>query len=97
MSEWCAFCREKPCLWTRYKDEVAASAEVWLEEQIELGNVERVGPRNTVRKYCYREVTFLHYGHLGQGNRVRLPACFVEGIHDLYPDVSGKYMGHKDK
>ena len=95
MSDWCEFCRSNPCLWNNYVDEVSATAE-WLEQQIELGVLQRVGPRNTVRRFCYRQVTLLHYGYLGQGNRVRLPACFVEGIHDLYPDVNGNYMGHRD-
>ena len=96
MTEWCAFCRQRPCLWTTYVNDVRTEVNEWIEEQVDTGELDLSTEMNRVRRFCYRSVTLMHYGVLGQDNRVRLPACFVEGIHDLFPDPYGNYMGHRD-
>ena len=65
----------------------------WRTEQEDKGHV---ALDNECRKYCYRTMANLLWGHLGARNRRKLPVVVVNNIRNKYPGtVGGKYMGFR--
>ncbi len=48
-------------------------------------------PNNHMRFTCYKCFTYEKFGHLGKGNRVKLPICVESKIKDLFPSLDGTY------
>ena len=44
-----------------------------------------------IRFTCYRLFTYEKFGHLGKGNRVKLPVCVESKIKTLFPSLDGNY------
>ena len=53
-------------------------------------------PRN-IRYAMYRSYAAIHHPGLRKGQRIRIPTCVVQKIHEEWPNVDGVgYIGHKD-
>jgi hypothetical protein len=48
-------------------------------------------PKQNVRFSCYHLFTYEKYGHLGRGNRMKLPDCVEAVIKETFPDLDGMY------
>ena len=89
----CKACESDPCLWIEHHESVLSEIEIFKEEKVAKGEA---CPNNVCRKHGYRHFSLLIYGHLGKGQRVKLPGCIEEGVRSKYPNQSGKaYMGYK--
>ena len=85
----CGTCGGTPCDWIQYGDSIVEAGDQALE-------LHKKGGSNLVRKKMYSTYTYIKYGHLGRGERIRIPSCVLDKIREHWPDVSGKYMGHKE-
>ena len=94
METYCELCDTVPCFVYQFLDQVIASCEV-MEITRRCDDVPPPN-NNERRKLCYKKFTRAIHGSLGQGNRVRLPACVVEFVRNRYPDEDHAYMGFKD-
>ena len=79
----------QPCLWLSHRVAVeAATSLVPVECTVAEGNKKR-----RYRAYQF----FASVINEGPGGpRVRIPDCCKDGVHALYPDPEGHYVGHKD-
>lgn len=57
---------------------------------------EKCANRN-IRFALYRIASEQYHGHLGKGNRKKLPTCIVGNIRDLFPDARRNYIGFRAK
>jgi hypothetical protein len=57
---------------------------------VELSNGEHI-PNKNIRYLSYRLFTYEKFGHLGHGNRVKLPNCVEGKIKEFFPELSGTY------
>ena len=80
----CCKCQHDPCHHVVYGPEIHRVA-------LECGRL----PANTARRTLYRTYTIASHGRLGAGNHIKIPACIVELIHELRPEPTGDYMGHR--
>jgi cobalamin biosynthesis protein CobT len=54
-------------------------------------------PSNKLRKRLYKKIFWvLDFGVLEKGERRRLPNCPVAKVRQLYPSLTGRYMGFKE-
>ena len=52
---------------------------------------------NERRHALYRQMALIiNDGPSGRGNRLRLPACVVTGVRNLFADPDGNYTGHRE-
>jgi hypothetical protein len=101
--EWCCyFCGKMPCEWIEYGIPAiedlkrhfnmdTAISEGYVVE-MQFGNQFQ---NNKIRFTCYRLFTYEKFGHLGKGNRVKLPVCVEAKIKTLFPSVDGNYTKFK--
>jgi len=96
--ECCYICGKSPCEW--YEFGLPAVQE--LESKINTATAKVDGfvvdnstgehvPNNKVRYSCYRMFTYEKYGHLGHGNRMKLPNCVEVKIKERFPFMEGCY------
>ncbi len=86
--KFCDHCGETPCSFALVGDKVIAIGRT----QFTPGAV----PNSIVRKSCYKAYIYLSYGHMGKGNRERIPNCVLAEIRKQWPDEEESYMGHHD-
>ena len=90
--EECLHCELAPCIWIFNKAQmVEYTPEVvllWLIPVIRL---------SSKRKALYWQIMpHISNGHLGRGNHKPHTECVKQGIHDIFPDPNGQFMGHHD-
>ena len=81
-------CERCDCRWTSIQEELLT----WAAEEYDFDDVD-VGKITTksVRFGCYKWYIHKIFGNdLGSGNRVMLPKCVVDGIHEFYSVVEGE-------
>ena len=100
----CWKCGMNPCEWIQYGQEVLDMNMMIYEQkhndEMTAMCIDEEGKtisNAVVRKSMYRSFTYLKFGHLGKGNRVKVPNCVVEKIRSMYPEDDDVYMGHYDK
>jgi hypothetical protein len=49
---------------------------------------------NKERRFlAYKHMIFALFGHLGTGQRRKLPDCLLDGMREIWPEHSGEYTG----
>ena len=90
---FCEACESEPCVWMEHQVCVLAAVEQFKDLQVSKG---KACPNNICRKYCYRQISLLIQGPLGNGHRMKLPSCVEDGVRSQYPNENGdSYMGFK--
>ena len=46
------------------------------------------------KKKCFRHYTFLKYGRLGLGNRIKHPCCIKDRIRRMFPNHDNTFTGY---
>jgi hypothetical protein len=98
----CYLCGKTPCEWIEYGIPAiedlkrcfnmdTAKSEGYVVE-MQSGNQFQ---NNKIRFTCYRLFTYEKFGHLGKGNRVKLPVCVESKIQSLFPSLDGNYTTFK--
>ena len=98
----CYLCGKTPCEWIEYGIPAiedlkrrfnmdTAKSEGYVVE-MQSGNQFQ---NDKIRFTCYRLFTYEKFGHLGKGNRVKLPVCVEAKIKTLFPSVDGNYTKFK--
>ena len=90
----CSLCGEFPCIWFQYEDDIVNMTNEWIGCSTTAEG--RPPTNNLARKEGYKCFVRMHYGHLGAGNRQKIPGCVLGHIRGLYPDDNGTYMGFKE-
>ena len=85
--ETCPSCYRNPCI-----------AEQQRKAFVEVGDKMKAMGRGIpthkqMRFHCYRYMTYVIHGHLGEGDRRKLPSCVEAAIHETYPDK--EFVGFK--
>ena len=83
---YCPKCNEKECLWITHGKDVVSFAGSKRGQRDYANNV--------LRKFAYQEAVRCIYGVMGNGNRVELPECVLDGVRQEYPDKNNSYMGY---
>jgi hypothetical protein len=93
---FCNICESEPCLFEEHIQYVMSEVESVKEEYTNVHG--QPCSNNLCRKACYRQFSTIINGHLGQGNRLRLPQCVEDGVRLQFPNESGReYLGFKAK
>ena len=93
---WCNICESEPCLFDKHIQYVLSEVESVKEEYATVNGQQC--PNNLCRKTCYRQFSQMVNGHLGKGNRVRLPQCIEDRVRLQFPNESGRdYLGFREK
>ena len=90
----CSLCGESPCIWLLYEDTIVNMTNEWIDFSTTAEG--RPPTNNLARKEAYKCFVRMHHGHLGAGNRQKIPGCVLDHIRGLYPDDNGTYMGFKE-
>ena len=61
----------------------------------ELSSTDVAVNPNVAHRKLYPLYVLSVYGYLGSHNRVQIPSCVLDFIHEIHPDPNGEYMGHK--
>ena len=87
-----------PCEWLEFgtpaldaiehKFNVETAIEQGYMVEVETGK--RV-PNNRIRFSFYQMFTYEKFGHLGRGNRIKIPSCVEDVIKEKFPDLDGNY------
>jgi hypothetical protein len=101
-------CGGTPCQWDEFGDDLLEQAnEMFVQTMsvaddgsavmvlVNKSSGELVN-NNTARYHLYKMFTYLKYGHLGKGNRVRIPSCVQDMIREHFPDPSNQYTGFRE-
>ena len=96
--ECCYICGKSPCEWIEFglpaiselKNRFCIDTAKSHGYIVDISNGEHV-PNKNVRFSCYRLFTYEKYGHLGHGNRMKLPDCVEAVIKETFPDLDGMY------
>lgn len=88
----CRHCGSNPCLFEANKDSLVRDNRIAVDGM--EGPNSKVSNKNR-RYFAYRQSAFI-YCEGPPGQRVKLPKCMVDGIREMWPEESGKYVGHKD-
>ena len=59
-------------------------------------NMPRIYTNSKFRNTAYRQYILWFYGKLGYQKRKRIPSCIKWSIRNLYPEVSGQYVGYHE-
>jgi hypothetical protein len=94
----CYVCGKSPCEWLEFglatlksmEDRWDFSTAVENGYVLERSSGEHV-PNNTVRFTFYKFFTYEKFGHLGRGNRVKIPNCVEGNVKAKFPDLDGNY------
>jgi hypothetical protein len=94
----CYTCGKTPCEWIEFGlpmlGEVQSKFDISTGKTegyvVELSNGEHI-PNKNIRYLSYRLFTYEKFGHLGHGNRVKLPNCVEGKIKEFFPELSGTY------
>ncbi len=57
---------------------------------LECSNGDKV-LNKTVRFTFYKLITYEKFGHLGRGNRVKIPDCVENKVKALFPELDSSY------
>jgi len=96
--EVCYLCGKTPCEWVDHG--LPALEEIKKKFYIDNAAIDgfvleilsgKHVPNNHMRFTCYKCFTYEKFGHLGRGNRVKLPICVESKIKELFPSLDGNY------
>jgi len=101
--EWCCYlCGKMPCEWIEYGIPVIEDLKrrFNMDTAISEGYVVEMQSGNQFQNdkiwfTCYRLFTYEKFGHLGKGNRVKLPVCVEAKIKTLFPSLDGNHTKFK--
>jgi hypothetical protein len=98
----CYTCAKTPCEWIEYGIPMLQQVQEKFNTEtaksaghcIAKSNGDEV-PNNKVRFMCYRYFIYEKYGHLGKGNRMKLPDCVEKKIKEEFPSLDGTYTNFR--
>jgi hypothetical protein len=96
--ECCYTCGKSPCEWIEFglpaiselKNRFCIDTAKSHGYVVDISNEEHM-PNKNVRFSCNRLFTYEKYGHLGCGNRMKLPDCVKAVIKETFPELDGMY------
>jgi hypothetical protein len=98
----CYLCGKTPCEWIEYGIPAIEDLKRCfnMDTAISEGHVVEMQSGNQFqndknRFTCYRLFTYEKFGHLGKGNRVKLPVCVEAKIKKIVPSLDGNYTMFK--
>ena len=92
----CTLCGENPCVVVGIYNDLVEHAEELMGERNEEEERDDQLTAKEIRFRLYRLAIWLLHGHLGRGNRKRLPRCVMGEIRDLFPNRPGvSYVNFK--
>jgi hypothetical protein len=94
----CYVCGKIPCEWLEYGVIAMDSFEEKFDISTALENgyvVDKSSgakvPNNKIRFSFYKMFTYEKFGHLGRGNRIKIPDCVEQQVKAMFPDLDGNY------
>jgi hypothetical protein len=98
----CYLCGKTPCEWIEYGIPAIEDLKRHfnMDTAISEGYVVETQSGNQfqndkIQFTCYRLFTYEKFGHLGKGNRVKVPVCVESKIKLLFPSLDGNYTTFK--
>jgi hypothetical protein len=94
----CYVSGKTPCEWLEY----GVIALDSFEEKFDISTAFENGyvvdkssgakvPNNKIRFLFYKKFTYEKFGHLGRGNRIKIPDCIEQQVKFMFPDLDGNY------
>jgi hypothetical protein len=92
----CGACNRAPCVLSEIDPDLDQDKSLY-EYLVSIGEqMQEDGSTNKEIRYeLYRIATKAISGHLGKGNRQKLPSCVTADIKDVFPESTGEYVGFK--
>jgi hypothetical protein len=92
----CEACNRAPCVLSEVDPDLDQDKSLY-EYLVSVGEkLQENGSTNKEIRYeLYRIATKAISGHLGKGNRQKLPSCVTADIKDVFPESTGEYVGFK--
>jgi hypothetical protein len=92
----CEACNSSPCVLSDVDPDLDQDKTLY-EYLAHVGESMQDGGQSNkeIRYELYRIATKAINGHLGKGNRKKLPTCVTADIKDLFPESTGDYVGFK--
>jgi hypothetical protein len=92
----CEACNSSPCVLSVVDPDIDQDKSLYEYLSFVGENMQEDGQTNKEIRYeLYRIATNAISGHLGKGNRKKLPTCVTADIKDLFPESTGEYVGFK--